>query len=74
MKKKDKKELIDELHKLNAEMVIDKVNEVFKDNPENYKEELAKIGFQWFDDDYPDEIEEEDNAVPENENQEYLVA
>jgi hypothetical protein len=73
MKKKDIKEIIDELHKLNDEMIIDKVNEVFKEKPENYKEELAKIGFQWVDDDYPDEIEEENNAVPENENQEFLV-
>jgi len=74
MKKKDKKETINDLHKLENEIVIDTVNEVFKNNPENYKEELAKIGFQWFDDEYPDEIEEEDNAVPENRNQEFLVA
>ena len=74
MKKKDKKEIINDLHKLKNEIVIDKVNEVFKNNQENYKEELAKLGFQWFDDDYPDEIEEENNAVPENRNQEFLVA
>ena len=74
MKKKDTKDIINDLHKLKNEIVIDKVNEVFKNNPENYKEELAKIGFQWFDDDYPDEIEEEENAVPENKNQEFLVA
>ena len=73
MKKKSTKELIDEFYKLKNEIVIVKVNKVFKDNPENFKEELAKIGFQWFDDDYPDEIEEENNAVPENENQEFLV-
>ena len=69
MKKKDTKEVIDELYKLKNEIVIDKVNEIFKDNPKNYKEELAKIGLQWFEDDYPDEIEEENKAVPENENQ-----
>ena len=74
MKKKDKKKTINDLHKLKNEIVIDKVNEVFKNNPGNYKEELAKIGFQWFDDEYPDEIEEENNAVPENRNQEFLIA
>ncbi len=74
MKKKDKKEIINELHKVKNEIVIDNVNEVFKNNPENYKEELAKLGFQWFEDDYPDEIQEEDNAVPENKKQEFLVA
>jgi hypothetical protein len=74
MKKKDEKELIDELQELDIEIVVEKVNEVFKNNPDNYREELAKIGLQWFDDDYPDEIEEENEAVPENENQEFLVA
>jgi hypothetical protein len=74
MKKKDIKKTINDLHKLKNEIVIDKVNEVFKNNPGNYKEELEKIGFQWFDDEYPDEIEEENNAVPENRNQELLVA
>lgn len=74
MKKKDKKDIIDEMIKLKNEMVIEKVNEVFKKNPENYREGLAEIGFQWFDDDYPDEIEEENSAVPENRNQELLVA
>jgi len=74
MKKKDKKETIKDLQKLKNEIAIDKVNDIFKNNPENYKEELAKIGFQWFDDEYPDEIEEEDNAVPENRNQEFLIA
>jgi hypothetical protein len=74
MKKKDKKETINDLYKLKNEIAFDKVSEVLKNNPENYKEELAKIGFQWFDDEYPDEIEEENNAVPENRNQEFLVA
>ena len=36
--------------------------------------ELALLGFEWLDDDYPDEVEEENNAVPENKNQELLVA
>ena len=74
MKKKDDKDIIAEFEKLQREMTIEKVNEIFEKNPENYREELAKIGFQWFDDDYPDEIEEENAAAPENQNQEMLVA
>jgi len=74
MKPKDKKDPLDELMKLKNEIVREKVAEVFKKNPENYREELENLGFQWFDDDYPDEIEEENNAVVQNENQETLVA
>ncbi|MBW1782673.1 MAG: hypothetical protein JRL30_18255 [Deltaproteobacteria bacterium] len=74
MKPKDKKNPIDEYKKLKNEIVREKVKEVFRKNPENYREELAKLGFQWFDDDYPDEIEEENNAVVQNENQGTLVA
>lgn len=74
MKKKDKKDIIAQFEKLKREMAIEKVNEVFKKNPENYREELAKLGFQWVDDDYPDEIEEENAAASENKDQEILVA
>ena len=45
----------------------------FAEHPQNYRQKLAELGFQWFDDDYPDEIEEENNAVAENENQEILL-
>lgn len=74
MKKKDRKDTLAEFEKLKREMAIEKVNEVFKKNPENYREELGKLGYQWFDDDYPDEIEEENAAAPENKNQEMLAA
>jgi len=74
MKKDDKKDPIDEFMKLKNEIVRDKVNEVFRENPENYREALSEIGFEWFDDDYPDEIEEENNAIVQNDNQEALVA
>ncbi|MFC1864188.1 hypothetical protein ACFL1Z_09590, partial [Thermodesulfobacteriota bacterium] len=52
----------------------DKIDEVFQNNPEDYKEELAKLGFQWCEDDGPDEIEEENQSIPQNENQKLLVA
>jgi hypothetical protein len=74
MKKKEKKDIIDEIINIENELIIDKVNEIFKKNPENYKMELATLGFEWFDDEYPDELEEENKAVPENNDQALLVA
>ncbi len=74
MKREDKKDPVDEFMKLKNEILREKVEEVFRKNPENYREELSKIGFEWFDDDYPDEIEEENKAVVQNENQEILLA
>lgn len=71
---KDSRDKIDEFMKLKNEMLREKVSDVFRNNPENYREELADLGFQWFDDDYPDEIEEEDRAVAQNETQEILLA
>jgi hypothetical protein len=74
MKKKNKKDPVEEFLKLKNEILKERVDEVFKKHPANYREELSKLGFQWFDDDYPDEIEEENDAVAENENQETLLA
>ena len=74
MRTKTIKDIINDLDKLKEEMILDEVKEILQNDPENYQEELAELGFQWFDDDYPDEIEEENNAFPENENQETLAA
>ncbi|MDZ7698727.1 MAG: hypothetical protein U5R49_17975 [Deltaproteobacteria bacterium] len=74
MKKKDLKDPVDEFMKLKNEILSEKIEEVFKTNSENYREELSKIGFEWSDDDYPDEIEEENSAVAQNQNQERLLA
>lgn len=73
MKKRSKRDKMDDYFRIKNEILIDKVDEVFNKNPENYKEELAELGFQWYDDDYPDEIEEENNAVPRNDNQKLLI-
>ena len=72
LSKKDK--YAEEYEKLKREIVIDKVNEVFKKDPANYREGLEEIGFTWFDDDYPSEEDEEAAAIPENDRQESLVA
>ena len=55
------------------ELLVDKVNDVFKKNPTDWRKDLEEIGFTWVDDSQ-EEDEEEIQAVAENTNQEYLVA
>lgn len=71
MSKKDK--YAEDYEKVQREIVRDKINEVFKKDPANYREGLEGIGFTWFEDDYPSEEDEENVAVPENDNQQQLV-
>ena len=73
MKKRSDKDILDEYQKLRDEMVIEQVDDIFRNNPANYREELEKIGFQWFDDDDGEEKREEDTAVAQNESQDFLV-
>ena len=74
MKKKEKKNITDEIIKIKNELVTERINEIFRTKPEHYRTELAMLGFEWLDDGYPDEVEEENNAAPENKDQELLVA
>ena len=55
------------------ELLVDKVSDVFQNNPTDWRKDLEEIGFTWVDDS-SEEDEEEINAVAENTNQEYLVA
>jgi len=73
MKKKEKN-LIDEIIKINDERATERINEIFRTKPEHYRTELAMLGFEWLEEEYPDEVEEENNAAPENKNQELLIA
>ena len=59
---------------LQKEIIKDKIQKVFEEDPITYREALEDIGFTWFDDEYPSEEEEENAAVPHNETQKTLVA
>jgi len=72
MKKKDKDNILRDYQKQKNEIIRDKVSEIFRTQPDNYISELEKIGFKYYDDDDPEEIEEK-NAQPENQNQSDLV-
>jgi len=73
MSKKKKDPVIEDYKKLKDEIVIDKVNEIFRAQPDNYISALEKIGFKYHEEDDYEEIEER-NAKPENQNQKDLVA
>ena len=72
-KDKDKDSTLDDYKKLKDEMIIDKVNEIFRTQPENYIAALEDIGFTYVEEEDEEEIEEK-RAKPENQNQRDLVA
>ncbi|MBC2695916.1 MAG: hypothetical protein HF982_11715 [Desulfobacteraceae bacterium] len=69
---KDKNSL-DEYRKIKSEMLFDKVNKIFRENPDNYIQKLEEIGFDYHEEEDYEKIEEDD-ATPQNDRQEYLVA
>ncbi len=71
MSKKKKDPVIKDYEKLRNEIVIDKVNEIFRTQPDNYIAALEEIGFKYHEEDDYNEIEER-NAGPENQNQKDL--
>lgn len=75
MSKKKKDKTIEEYEKLRNKIAMDKVDEIFRTQPDNYISALEDIGFTYYEDDYDDNEEiEEANAKPENQNQKDLVA
>ena len=74
MSKKKKDPTIEAYEKLKNEIIIEKVDEVFRTQPDNYISALEEIGFKYYDDGDDMEEMEEANAKPENQNQKDLVA
>lgn len=56
---------------------VAQVAEIFRTHPQDYRQRLEEVGFVWQDDEYDllyeEETKEERLAVPETENQRYLV-
>ena len=73
MSKKKKDITIEEYQKLKNEIIIDKVDEIFRKQPDNWISAMEEIGFTYCDDDDYEEVEEAE-AKPENQNQKDLVA
>jgi len=72
MGKKDKDDTLDDYKKLKDEIIIDKVNEIFRSRSDNYLDALEEIGFEYHEEDNEEEIEER-KAKPKNKNQRKLV-
>jgi hypothetical protein len=73
MTRKKDKNTLDEYRKIKSEMLFDKVNKIFQKNPDNYIQKLEEIGFEYHEEEDYEKIEE-DQATPQNDRQEYLVA
>jgi hypothetical protein len=73
MSKKRKKTQHNDYDKIDSEILVEDVNEVFRDHPEDYISKLEDLGFEYFNDDMEDEETEERNAKPENQRQQDLV-
>ena len=73
MSKKDKDSVLDDYEKLKNEIIRDKVSEIFRTHPKDHIAKMEELGFEYFEDDDYEEIEER-NAKPENQRQSELVA
>ncbi|GAB6904344.1 conserved hypothetical protein [Desulfosarcina cetonica] len=62
----------------NPEARFAQVSEIIRNHPQDYRDRLEEIGFDWQDDDYDlqyeEEVNEERSAVPETENQRRLIS
>jgi hypothetical protein len=74
MSKKKKDKTLEEYLKLQNKIKMDKVDEIFRTQPDNYISALEELGFTYYDDDDDYEEIEEADAQPENQNQNDLVA
>jgi hypothetical protein len=66
------KDPLEEYLKLKDEMLREKVNEVFRTQPKNWRSALEELGFQYYDEEDEEDLEER-QARPENEDQKTLV-
>lgn len=73
IKEMGKKNILDDYEKLKDEIIIEKVDEIFRTQPDNYIAALEEIGFVYHEEEDEEEIEER-KAKPKNKNQRKLVA
>ena len=72
MSKRKNDPVLDDYLKLRDEMLIEKVDEIFRTQSKNYRSAMEDIGFEWYEDEDL-EKQEEEAAKPENSNQKRLV-
>jgi hypothetical protein len=68
-----KKDIRSDHQKLKDEIIIDKVNEIFRSQPDNYVTAMEEIGFEYHEE-VDKEALEEQKAKPKNKDQRKLIA
>ncbi|HFC93268.1 MAG TPA: hypothetical protein ENJ51_10715 [Leucothrix mucor] len=63
-----------EYEEIKNEIIFEKVSKAIKNNPNNWRYNIDKIGLIWTEEDDYEEIKEENDAQPKNKNQKELVA
>jgi len=66
--------ILKEYQKITTELLFEQVAKAIKDNPRDWRNQLAMLGFEWYEEEDSKEILEENRALPENENQQSLVS
>lgn len=74
MKNKNRKPCFNDYRCLQDRILSEKIRTVFRDHPQDYRTALEDIGFVWVDEEQDVEEAEEKEAIPQNINQEFLVA
>ena len=69
----EKNNPLDDYQKLKNEVIVDRVNKIFRKHPDKYIQKMEETGFVYYEEEDLEKIDE-DNAVPENKRQEYLIA
>jgi len=72
MSKRKNDPVLNDYQKLKDEMLIERVDEIFRNQSDNYVSAMEEIGFEWHEEE-DFEKQEEDAAKPENPNQRLLV-
>jgi hypothetical protein len=73
MGKKKEDSFLNDYQKIKNEMVFEKVDNILKNQIDNYPEALEEIGFAYYEEENFEE-KEENEAMPQNSNQKYLVS
>jgi len=67
--------MFDDHHeKKRHQLILEKVSKAMREDPKNWPSQMDRLGFTWFDDEDDQEEIEENEAIAENLNQEFLLA
>lgn len=68
------KDILKEYQKIKTELLFEQVRKVIINNPHDWRNQLEMLGFEWYEENDDKDITEENKALPDNENQGFLVS